>query len=450
MTTAAIYTRISDDERGVSLSPERQEQECRAFADRQGWEVARVYSDRDISGYKDVARPGYEALVADAHNHNVVIVWKLDRLTRKGIRGLSDALTHLGDCRIVSVNEAIDTTNAMGEAMAGVIASMGKAESENISLRVTSANAHEAKSGKPRVLGHRTFGYADTSLMALDESEADRVRKMARRLIDDGESYGVLAKELNADGITTANGGKWSSSSLARYMRQPVIAALRDYKGNTYRGIWPAIITEDEHYELKGLVAKVDRTGHSEHKYVPVLYCHCGAKMAVQVSGSRKRYRCAAVNTAGMEFHGWNSIAYDALNKYLDEVSTFRILDYIAEQGRQQAQPEDIAAAIKAAEAQLLTATNGLSKLNDRYYIDNDVEEAEFDRLRAILKDREGEAKATIARLAKSQVIRPVEIDKAQMLKAIMGRVIIKDATHKTGKYDIASRVIITGKDALS
>lgn len=61
-----LYTRISVDPNGTSDATERQEESCRAWAERNGHECTRLYTDRDISGYKDVQRPGFAALLSDA------------------------------------------------------------------------------------------------------------------------------------------------------------------------------------------------------------------------------------------------------------------------------------------------------------------------------------------------------------------------------------------------
>ena len=46
---AAIYARISRDREGAGLGVERQEADCRALAERLGWDVVAVYVDNDIS-----------------------------------------------------------------------------------------------------------------------------------------------------------------------------------------------------------------------------------------------------------------------------------------------------------------------------------------------------------------------------------------------------------------
>src|SRR3712207_1838478 len=61
-TRSAIYVRISDDREGKGLGVERQEQDCRALAERLGWTLhpdRPVYADNDIgaSAKSRKARP---------------------------------------------------------------------------------------------------------------------------------------------------------------------------------------------------------------------------------------------------------------------------------------------------------------------------------------------------------------------------------------------------------
>ena len=57
------YTRISEDPEGLALGVRRQEEDCRALAQRRGWEVAGVRQGNDVSAFNTkVMRPEFEAL----------------------------------------------------------------------------------------------------------------------------------------------------------------------------------------------------------------------------------------------------------------------------------------------------------------------------------------------------------------------------------------------------
>ncbi len=83
-TTADLYLRLSLDGEGKTAI-DRQEADCRAWAERNGLTVRKVHIDRGRSGYKNVSRKGFDAAItaATAGVVGVLIVWKLDRLSRK-------------------------------------------------------------------------------------------------------------------------------------------------------------------------------------------------------------------------------------------------------------------------------------------------------------------------------------------------------------------------------
>src|SRR3546814_9530698 len=68
----AIYARFSTDMHNA-LSAEDQVRLCRAFAERQGWEVVEAYSDAAISG-RNNHRPGLNTLLAAADRRDFDIV----------------------------------------------------------------------------------------------------------------------------------------------------------------------------------------------------------------------------------------------------------------------------------------------------------------------------------------------------------------------------------------
>jgi site-specific DNA recombinase len=149
MTNTAIYCRISKDDAGDMLGVQRQERECRALAKAKGWTVGAVLTDDDVSAYNGAARAGYDALLGGlrAGRFDAVISYKLDRLTRQGPRGLTPLLEALDGRPLACVHDHIDTSTAMGEGMAGMLASMGRAESENIGTRMRSKKAELALAG---------------------------------------------------------------------------------------------------------------------------------------------------------------------------------------------------------------------------------------------------------------------------------------------------------------
>jgi DNA invertase Pin-like site-specific DNA recombinase len=249
----AIYCRISKDEAGDELGVKRQEADCRQLARAKGYRVVRVFTDDDLSAYDGRRRPAYERLLAGLGDEefDVVMAWKLDRLTRSGIRGLTALLEALdaAGASLVCVHDQIDTTSAMGEGVAGLIASMAKAESENLSLRSRRKKDELAAKGLPAGFC-RAFGYRDNG-MSLDEAEARLLRDAARRVLA-GESVTAIVKEWNERGLRTPRrGALWSATVLRRVLTNPRAAGLRVHRGEVVGdAAWPAILDRGTHERL--------------------------------------------------------------------------------------------------------------------------------------------------------------------------------------------------------
>ena len=158
---AAIYTRLSKD-RAEERSREDQEADCRALCALKGLNVVALHTDLEPGYRRNARRAGYDALLDDlrAGAVDVVVIWKLDRLTRQGIRQIAPLLDVLEACKatLLSVHDPIDTSSAMGEGVLGMLASMAKQESENMSVRIRRSKRHHAEAGRHRAGGLRPFG----------------------------------------------------------------------------------------------------------------------------------------------------------------------------------------------------------------------------------------------------------------------------------------------------
>ncbi len=145
-----IYVRISLS-REESVSLQRQEEAARQYAASRGWTVVAVHTDDGVSASKNRPedRDGWRRVLATTGEWDAVVVWKLDRLSRR----LADfwrtylALEAEGKA-IVSVSDSLDMTTAIGRTVASVLAGFAEMEAEAISARVTAARAHLLANGR--------------------------------------------------------------------------------------------------------------------------------------------------------------------------------------------------------------------------------------------------------------------------------------------------------------
>src|SRR5438046_1028235 len=130
----------------AAASPEAQRRAIEAYAAAQGWTLIETVSDIGRSGYDPkVVRPGLEALLRTVESSDIerVIVYKLDRLTRRGIVEALTLVQRIEDAgaALVSVTEPFDTSSALGQGIFALLLSLARAESEKLAERVRSGKA---------------------------------------------------------------------------------------------------------------------------------------------------------------------------------------------------------------------------------------------------------------------------------------------------------------------
>ena len=119
---------------------------------------------------------------------DVVVVWKLDRLGRNASEVMT-TIRELGERGIVlrSLREGIDTSNATGRMVAGVLASLAELELEL--GRERRAAAREARRARGQHIGRPKV---------LDKSKVN----LARRIHASGESASTIASMLGVSRAT--------------------------------------------------------------------------------------------------------------------------------------------------------------------------------------------------------------------------------------------------------
>ncbi|MBE7195130.1 MAG: recombinase family protein, partial [Gordonia polyisoprenivorans] len=224
---AALYVRISDDRRdGAGVA--RQEQDCRALADANGWEVSGVYSDNSRSAYQGKRRPEFDRMCRDieAGVVDIVLAWHPDRLTRHPIEfeALVTMIERTGvEVRTVTTGQ-FDLATASGRMHARNLGTIARYESEHRAERVARASKERAEAGKPHG-GTRPFGYRPGGA-DLDPAEAPVVAELFERFLS-GHSLRSLVRELNDREIRSVTGKPWAAITIKGILSNPRYASLR-------------------------------------------------------------------------------------------------------------------------------------------------------------------------------------------------------------------------------
>ena len=130
-----------------------------------GVEPNRVYSDKLSGASTREQRTGFAALLDYARPGDAIVVVGIDRLGRNAAEVMT-TIRDLGERGIVlrSVREGIDTTNATGRMIAGVLASLAELELElGRERRAAAREARRARGqhiGRPKVLNEKKAALA--------------------------------------------------------------------------------------------------------------------------------------------------------------------------------------------------------------------------------------------------------------------------------------------------
>lgn len=307
---AVLYVRISELT-DASTSPERQLQDARDYAARNGLDVVAELEDLDVSGRRGIEqRPGLtEALeLIEDGRAAFLIVARLDRLARSIIT-FHEAVQRIEQAggAFVSVAEGLDFSTPAGRMVASVLASFAQYESELIGQRVASARRHLREVGKwPG--GRRPFGWLPEPhesgsgfVLKLHPTEAPVLREMAQKVLS-GIPLHRIARDLNEAGVKTVLGKDWSSGHSVRQ------ALTKDAIVGRY-GAEPLLSVQDYHRVqtfLQDRPEPASRREDLDDVLLPpeLISCgRCGAPMKRGTHGKDGRawtvYRCSSRRAPG-------------------------------------------------------------------------------------------------------------------------------------------------------
>lgn len=280
---AAIYARISDDRQGAGLGVARQEADCRALAGRNGWDVAEVFVDNDVSAYQRQRKRQAWTRMLDglrAEEFDAVVAWHPDRMYRqmRDLLALID-LCDRGRVKVATVTAGdVDLSTATGRAVAKTVAAWNEHESEHKAERQRSKALELAQAGKVGNGGLRPFGY-EADRVTIREDEAAIMRQLYADILA-GRGLTTLAAELHAAGVKTTSGNAWTHQGLRYALLRARNAGWRSHHGKLIApAVWPALVTLEEWEQARAMLTRPDRpnAGQSNaRKYLLTGYVMCG------------------------------------------------------------------------------------------------------------------------------------------------------------------------------
>jgi site-specific DNA recombinase len=298
---AAVYIRVSSQEQAIEgYSIPAQKERLSAFCKAHDWLIADFYIDGGYTG-ANIKRPGIQKLISEIDNFDVVLVYKLDRLSRsqRDTLYLIEEVFLPNGVDFVSMNESFDTSVPFGRAMIGILSVFAQLEREQIRERTIMGRIERAKSG----LYHGGFfypigyDYVDGKL-AVNEYEAAQVRKIYDWYLG-GLSPDKIAERLRAEGYTNRYGSWVNSTSVRNVLTGEVYLGKVRFGDVVVENAHEALVTREDFEKVKELRIKRrelfgDSPYQAKYLLVGLVFCAgCGARYFVKHNyGDYKYYTC--------------------------------------------------------------------------------------------------------------------------------------------------------------
>jgi site-specific DNA recombinase len=358
------YVRISDAYEGpetglTTAGVERQEAANESIAHGRGWEIAQVYSDNNVSAFREgVVRDGFEELLSDLEAGVIegIVVYNLDRFARQ-VSDLDRAVKIYDRARktgrtlyFATAEGDLNLATDSGIAMATVMIAFANKASRDTARRV--AAKHQDSRDKGRLVGgQRPFGWewkydeqGKRSAHVLVPREAEAIKWAAHGLTDGSLTWRDVVRTWNEQSLSTPSGNLWQPQTVKQVMKSPRLAgwrvhldkiAVHSRTGELIRANIEPVLT-DEEYEL--LLEATTRTagtygpssGRLKYLLSSLARCQeCGGRLTGNAQGKYFSYVCRA-NGCGMTASGLQLDAHVeglVMPRVVRESRSLRIMD---------------------------------------------------------------------------------------------------------------------------
>lgn len=300
MRRAALYIRVSTLEQAQEgYSVGEQKERLIAYCKAQDWIIADIYVDGGYTG-SNIKRPGIQKLISETDKFDLVLVYKLDRLSRsqRDTLYLIEEVFLPNKVDFISMQESFDTSSPFGKAMIGLLAVFAQLEREQIKERTWMGRVARAKAGLYHGGGKIPIGYdyVDGHLV-VNPYEAEQVQKIYEWYLS-GDSLKTIADRLQAAGYTNRYSSYNSWSCIRNILENETYLGRMHFGDVLVEDAHEAIITKEQFEAAQILRGKrQEQYGstafQSKHLLTGMMFCgHCGARYYLRNSGKYSYYSC--------------------------------------------------------------------------------------------------------------------------------------------------------------
>lgn len=364
-----LYIRVSTREQAEEgYSIKEQEERLKAYAKAKDYTIVKTFTDPGYSG-ANLNRPALQELIKEVNNVDLVLVYKLDRLSRsqKDTLHLIEDVFLNNNVDFVSMNESFDTSTPFGRAMIGILSVFAQLEREQIKERLTMGRVARAKEG----LYHggdadkapTGYDYIDGKLV-VNPYESECVKYIFKECLKGNGAYLIFeGVERNFPGVIA------EQSTVGKILKRRLYIGKIIFERKEYEGRHMPIITERDFNEVQNLISKrAAKFRHSDDMYLltGLLSCgYCSARLAgkagkkLKNGDTLKYYVC--YSRAGRPVH---MITADSCHKsyepkvkledlVLDQIGKLKLKDVVENKSDNSMQIQELEKQLDAIEKQM-------------------------------------------------------------------------------------------------
>ncbi|UYO29216.1 recombinase family protein [Staphylococcus epidermidis] len=315
---------LEQKEHGYSI--EEQERKLKSFCEINDWSISDVFIDAGFSGAKR-DRPELQRMMKDIKRFDLVLVYKLDRLTRN-VRDLLDLLEIFEQNNVAfrSATEVYDTSTAMGRLFVTLVGAMAEWERETIRERVMMGKRAAIKQGM--ILTPPPF-YYDRVDNTYIPNDYKKVVLWAYDEVLKGVSSKGIARKLNDSDIPPPNGKRWEDRTITRALRSPITRGHYTWGDVFIENSHEPIITEEMYQQIKERLEERINTKIVSHVSVfrgKFICPRCGGTLTMNTATRKRKkgyvtYKTYYCNTCKGKKESFGFAENEALRVFRDYLS---------------------------------------------------------------------------------------------------------------------------------
>jgi site-specific DNA recombinase len=245
---AVIYCRVStvkQAERNEANLPS-QEKKCQDWCRVNNLNVTRVFVAEGESAW-DTTRPVFEEALDFVQKHKSTVshfvVADLSRFSRNIVtQGIALKRLEKLKVKFISVDEPSIDETPVGKLLSSVLGAVSEFHSHSLSSRVRYRFHVNREAG--RWLHQAPLGYKNARKSLVPDDAAPLVKEAFEMMATGAYSSDHVRKFVTAAGLRTKKGRKLNRQTFSFVLKNPVYAGLIAHNGQTYKGDFPALVSE--------------------------------------------------------------------------------------------------------------------------------------------------------------------------------------------------------------